>query len=75
MKTALFFVLACLGACAAKPAADTRVLVQKVPAYLLEVPEKPLFEGSTNADLLEYVLRLEQALEECSARLLCLRKE
>lgn len=69
-KTALFLAVLVLSACA-KPNTvyETVYLEKNIPQILLEPTQKPHLEGRTNADLAEYALRLETALDICRAKL------
>lgn len=75
MKNFLGIVLMGLTACAGKPVYETQLAERRPPAVLLEPSEQPVFTGKTNADLAEYVLRLEQVLQECNAKLVCIGQE
>ena len=43
------------------------VIRQDAPAYLTAETPVPLWTGVNNADLVDYVLRLRQALGSCNA--------
>ena len=48
--------------------ATTPVIIrQDAPAYLTAETPTPLWDGVTNADLVDYVLNLRQALGSCNA--------
>jgi hypothetical protein len=44
------------------------------PAGLLLAPEPPLWNGTSNGDLLDYTVKLEAALLECLTRFKALRE-
>lgn len=43
------------------------IIRQEVPAHLTAETPLPVWTGATNADLIDYVLSLRQALGSCNA--------
>lgn len=43
------------------------LLKREVPEHLLEATPEPLFQGTSNGDLLEWALRNREALRRCNA--------
>lgn len=69
-RALLFLTVLALPACAKPDTVYETVYLEKpVPQIFLEPVQKPILEGKTNADLAEYALRLETALDICSAKL------
>ena len=57
-----------LTGCSGKPVATMPVVIrQDAPAYLTAETPVPLWTGVNNADLVDYVLSLHQALGSCNA--------
>ncbi|MDR3813360.1 MULTISPECIES: Rz1-like lysis system protein LysC [Bilophila] len=57
-----------LTGCSGKPVATMPVVIrQDAPAYLTAETPVPLWTGVNNADLVDYVLSLRQALGSCNA--------
>lgn len=44
------------------------VIRQDIPAHLIEETPEPAWNGTTNADLVEHILDLRQALRRCNAK-------
>ena len=62
------FCLLSLTGCSGKPVATAPVIIrQEVPAHLIAETPIPLWDGVTNADLVEYALDLRRSLGACTA--------
>ena len=44
------------------------VIRQDIPAHLIKDTPEPAWNGTTNADLVEHILDLRQALRRCNAK-------
>lgn len=53
---------------------QTEILRLSPPPALMEICPKPVWDGTTNGDLLMYALNLENALDGCNAKLEALRR-
>lgn len=74
-KTILLVFVLVLSACAKSyPVYETEVIRITPPLLLLELLPVPSFSGTTNEDLLLYMLTLEQNLHLCNARLEAIKK-
>lgn len=68
MIGALLYCLLPLTGCSGKPVATLPVVIRRdIPAHLTEETPVPIWAGTTNADLVEHVLDLRQALGACNA--------
>lgn len=72
---AALFCLLPLTGCSGKPVATVPVIIrQEVPAHLTAETPIPVWDGVTNADLVEYALDLRQALGLCNADKAAIRR-
>lgn len=53
---------------------QTEILRLSPPPALMEICPKPVWDGTTNGDLLMYALELQNALDGCNAKLEAQRK-
>ena len=61
------FPIVCLG-CSNKTVATVPVVIrQDVPAYLTQQTPEPVWNGTTNSDLIEHIFDLRQSLKSCNA--------
>ena len=63
----LLFPIVCLG-CSNRTVATVPVVIrQGVPTYLTQQTPEPVWNGTTNSDLIEHIFDLRQSLKSCNA--------